>query len=62
MAEDLGGQDERSAKLWPHRRRALMILVYLCCFLDGHRPFSSRYPIPSGEVEAEMLYLKFISG
>ncbi len=52
-------KDERSAKLGLIGGAALMILVYLCCFLTAIG-LSSRYPIPSGEVEAEMLYLKFI--
>jgi SSS family solute:Na+ symporter len=39
---------------------ALLALVYLCCFLTAIG-LSVLYPRPTGEVEAEMLYLKLIS-
>ncbi|MEI6105015.1 MAG: sodium:solute symporter family protein [Methanothrix sp.] len=39
---------------------ALLALVYLCCFLTAIG-LSTLYPRPTGEVEAEMLYLKLIS-
>ncbi len=58
-------------KIWAARdaasaRRGLMLgsvllaLVYLCCFLTAIG-LSVLYPPPTGEVEAEMLYLKLIS-
>ncbi|MDQ1260946.1 MAG: solute:Na+ symporter, family [Euryarchaeota archaeon] len=58
-------------KIWAARdaasaRRGLMLgsvllaLVYLCCFLTAIG-LSVLYPRPTGEVEAEMLYLRLIS-
>ncbi len=58
-------------KIWAARdaasaRRGLMLgsvllaMVYLCCFLTAIG-LSVLYPPPTGEVEAEMLYLKLIS-
>lgn len=52
-------RDERSAKLGLLGGAALMALIYLCCLLTAIG-LSAHYPTPSDEVEAEMLYLKFI--
>lgn len=53
-------RDERSAKWGLMLGAGLLALVYFCCFLTAIG-LSSLYPLPAGEVEAEMLYLKFIS-
>jgi len=53
-------RDERSAKRGLLLGAALLALVYLCCFLTAIGLFV-LYPRPTGEVEAEMLYLKLIS-
>jgi SSS family solute:Na+ symporter len=53
-------RDERSAKRGLILGAGLLALVYLCCFLTAIG-LSALYPLPAGEVEAEMLYLKFIS-
>jgi SSS family solute:Na+ symporter len=53
-------RDERSAKRGMLLGAALLALVYLCCFLTAIG-LSVLYPRPTGEVEAEMLYLKLIS-
>ena len=53
-------RDERSAKRGLLLGSALLALVYLCCFLTAIG-LSVLYPRPTGEVEAEMLYLKLIS-
>jgi SSS family solute:Na+ symporter len=53
-------RDERSAKRGLLLGSALLALVYLCCFLTAIC-ISVLYPKPTGEVEAEMLYLKLIS-
>jgi SSS family solute:Na+ symporter len=53
-------RDERSAKWGLILGAGLLALVYSCCFLTAIG-LSALYPLPSSEVEAEMLYLKFIS-
>lgn len=53
-------RDERSARRGLILGAALMALIYLCCFLAAIG-FSALYPMPASEVEAEMLYPKFIS-
>lgn len=53
-------RDERSAKRGLLLGSALLALVYLCCFITAIG-LSVLYPRPTGEVEAEMLYLKIIS-
>jgi len=53
-------RDERSAKRGLILGSALLALVYICCFLTAIG-LSVLYPRPTGEVEAEMLYLKLIS-
>ena len=53
-------RDERSARRGLMLGSALLALVYLCCFLTAIG-LSVLYPRPTGEVEAEMLYLKLIS-
>ncbi|OPY48575.1 MAG: sodium/panthothenate symporter [Methanosaeta sp. PtaU1.Bin112] len=53
-------RDGRSAKRGLVLASFLLALVYLCCFLTAVG-LSVLYPRPSGEVEAEMLYLKIIS-
>jgi len=53
-------RDEPSARRGLLLGSALLALVYLCCFLTAIG-LSVLYPRPTGEVEAEMLYLKIIS-
>lgn len=53
-------RDERSARRGLFIGSALLALVYICCFVTAIG-LSALYPRPSGEVEAEMLYLKLIS-
>ena len=53
-------RDESSARRGLLLGSALLALVYLCCFLTAIG-LSVLYPRPTGEVEAEMLYLKLIS-
>ena len=53
-------RDAASAKRGLMLGSALLALVYLCCFLTAIG-LSVLYPRPTGEVEAEMLYLKLIS-
>lgn len=53
-------RDERSASRGLILGAALMALIYLCCFLSAIG-LSALYPMPASEVEAEMLYPKFIS-
>ena len=53
-------RDERSARRGLMLGSVLLALVYLCCFLTAIG-LSVLYPRPTGEVEAEMLYLKLIS-
>jgi SSS family solute:Na+ symporter len=53
-------RDAASAKRGLMLGSVLLALVYLCCFLTAIG-LSVLYPRPSGEVEAEMLYLKLIS-
>ena len=52
-------RDEPSAKRGLLLGAALLALVYFCCLLTAIS-LSVLYPRPSGEVEAEMLYLKVI--
>ena len=53
-------RDKRSARQGLILGSALLALVYLCCFITAIG-LSVLYPRPTGEVEAEMLYLKLIS-
>ncbi|MBN1236321.1 MAG: sodium:solute symporter family protein [Methanotrichaceae archaeon] len=53
-------RDQRSAKRGLLLGSALLALIYLCCFLTAIG-LSVLYPRPTGEIEAEMLYLKLIS-
>jgi solute:Na+ symporter, SSS family len=53
-------RDEKSAKRGLILGAALMALIYLCCFLTSIG-LSALYPMPTNEVEAEMLYPTFIS-
>jgi solute:Na+ symporter, SSS family len=53
-------RDVPSAKRGLLLGAALLALVYFCCLLTAIS-LSVLYPRPSGEVEAEMLYLKVIS-
>ncbi len=53
-------RDEGSARRGLMLGSALLALVYLCCFLTAIG-LSVLYPRPTGEVEAEMLYLRLIS-
>ena len=53
-------RDAASAKRGLMLGSVLLALVYLCCFLTAIG-LSVLYPRPTGEVEAEMLYLKLIS-
>ncbi len=53
-------RDAPSAKRGMMLGSVLLALVYLCCFLTAIG-LSVLYPRPTGEVEAEMLYLKLIS-
>ena len=53
-------RDERSAKRGLLLGAALLALVYFCCLLTAIG-LSVLYPRPTGEVEAEMLYLRIIS-
>ncbi len=53
-------KDERSAKLGLLIGSLLLALVYAACFLTAIS-LRAIYPLPEGELEAEMLYLRFIS-
>lgn len=53
-------RDEKSARYGLILGAGLMALIYLCCFLTA-LGLSALYPMPTGEVEAEMLYPRFIS-
>jgi len=53
-------RDGRTAKFGLLLGAALLSLVYFCCLLTAIG-LGALYPMPKGEVEAEMLYLKFIS-
>ena len=53
-------RDEKSARRGLILGAGLMALIYLCCFLTA-LGLSALYPTPTSEVEAEMLYPKFIS-
>ena len=53
-------RDEASAKRGLLLGAALLALVYFCCLLTAIG-LSVLYPRPTGEVDAEMLYLKLIS-
>jgi SSS family solute:Na+ symporter len=53
-------RDEKSAQRGLILGAALMALIYLCCFLTA-MGLCVLYPMPSSEVEAEMLLPKFIS-
>ncbi len=53
-------RDLRAAKRGMILGAGLLTLVYLCCLLTAIG-LSALYPMPAGEVEAEMLYLRLIS-
>ncbi len=53
-------RDEASAKRGLLLGAALLALVYFCCLITAIG-LSVLYPRPTGEVDAEMLYLKIIS-
>ena len=53
-------RDERAARRGLFLGGGLLALVYLCCFVTAIG-LSVLYPRPTGEVEAEMLYLQLIS-
>ncbi|HWQ18769.1 MAG TPA: sodium:solute symporter family protein [Methanotrichaceae archaeon] len=53
-------RDEKSARRGLILGAALMAFIYLCCFLTAIG-LSALYPMPGSEVEAEMLYPRFIS-
>ncbi|MFB3766303.1 MAG: sodium:solute symporter [Methanotrichaceae archaeon] len=53
-------RDDKTARLGILFGAALLTIVYFCCFLTAIG-LRALYPMPSGEVEADMLYLKFIS-
>ena len=53
-------RDEKSAKRGLILGAGLMTLIYLCCFLTAIG-LRALYPMPTSEVEAEMLYPAFIS-
>ncbi len=53
-------RDDKTAKLGILFGAVLLALVYFCCFLTAIG-LRALYPMPKGEVEADMLYLKFIS-
>lgn len=53
-------RDEKSARRGLIFGAGLMALIYLCCFLTA-LGLSALYPMPTSEVEAEMLYPRFIS-
>ncbi len=53
-------RDERSAKRGLILGAGLMALIYFCCFLTAIG-LRTLYPMPTSEVEAEMLYPTFIS-
>ncbi len=53
-------RDDKAAKRGLIIGAGLLTLVYLCCLLTAIG-LSALYPLPKGEVEADMLYLKFIS-
>jgi solute:Na+ symporter, SSS family len=53
-------RDEKSARRGLILGAALMALIYLCCFLTAIG-LSALYPLPTSEVEAEMLYPRLIS-
>ncbi|MDD1757363.1 MAG: sodium:solute symporter family protein [Methanotrichaceae archaeon] len=53
-------RDLKSARRGLIMGASLLALIYLCCFLTAIG-LNALYPVPNGEIEAEMLYLKFIS-
>lgn len=53
-------RDEKAAKNGLFIGSGLLALIYLCCFITAIG-LSVLYPLPTGEVEAEMLYLRIIS-
>jgi SSS family solute:Na+ symporter len=53
-------RDKKSARRGLILGGILLAVVYLACFITAIG-LSAHYPMPTGEVEAEMLYLKFIS-
>jgi SSS family solute:Na+ symporter len=53
-------RDDKAAKRGLLFGAVLLSLVYLCCLLTAIG-LRALYPLPSSEVEAEMLYLKFLS-
>jgi len=53
-------RDEKSARRGLILGAGLMALIYLCCFLTAIG-LRALYPMPTGEMEAEMLYPTFIS-
>ena len=53
-------RDEKSAKRGLILGAGLMALIYSCCFLTSIG-LRALYPMPTSEVEAEMLYPTFIS-
>ncbi|MCQ8902890.1 MAG: sodium:solute symporter family protein [Methanothrix sp.] len=53
-------RDERNARLGLLLGSMLLALVYGACFITAIA-LRAIYPIPEGELEAEMLYLRFIS-
>lgn len=53
-------RDERSARMGLLLGSMLLAIVYGACFLTAIA-LRAIYPLPEGEVEAEMLYLRFIS-
>lgn len=52
-------RDERSARSGLVLGSALLAIVYLACLVTAVA-LRSIYPVPAGEIEAEMLYLAFI--
>jgi SSS family solute:Na+ symporter len=52
-------RDDRSAKRGLILGAALLGIVYLACFVTAVA-LRAIYPLPAGEIEAEMLYLTFI--
>lgn len=53
-------RDDKAAKRGLVLGAGLLAIVYLCCLLTAIG-LRALYPLPNGEIEAEMLYLKFIS-
>ena len=52
-------RDQKSARNGLIMGAALLVLIYLACFVTAIG-LRALYPLPGGEVEAEMLYLQFI--